>query len=431
MSKGSRKKTDQLNLFINSISIGYLTRKHTGALSFTYDQKWLDYEHSFPISRRFLLQPESYEGQEVQNYFDNLLPDDRLIRERIAANTKATSTHTFDLLTAIGRDCVGAIQFYPENEVPDTTPTIRGEPLSHSEIAELIRSLRTSPLGIDPNQDFRISLAGVQNKTALLYFDSKWLRPHGSTPTTHIFKPPLGEITHGPNLSLSVENEWICSKILESFSIPVARTEIALFNNVKALVVERFDRQWSGKKLFRLPQEDLCQALGFGPEKKYESDGGPGIISILNLLNESNQRDHDRRLFMKSQLIFWLLSAIDGHAKNFSLFIRRSGFVLTPLYDVMSAYPHIHPTKLPAQKIKMAMFVGKSRHNKVNEIMPRHWLQTSEQAKFSGMEELFHEVSSETSKVIEKVTQKLPRRFPTQVSEPLFEGMLSRIKNLK
>ena len=41
-------------------------------------------------------------------------------------------------------------------------------------------------------EDFRISIAGAQEKTAFLRHQGKWCRPIGSTPTTHIFKLPLG-----------------------------------------------------------------------------------------------------------------------------------------------------------------------------------------------------------------------------------------------
>lgn len=412
---------------MNGIAVGALDREHTGALSFTYDQKWLERENTFPISRRFLLRPEPYVGKPVRDYFDNLLPEDRRVRERIAAKTRAEGTQAFDLLSVVGRDCVGALQFFPEGQSPGSVQPVRGQPISEKEIAKLILSLRLNPLGINTEQDFRISLAGAQNKTALLRHKGRWIRPQGPTPTSHIIKPAIGLIEEGPDLSLSVENEWLCLKMVGELEIPAATAEMIDFDGIRTLVVERFDRKWSNDKLYRIPQEDMCQALGFGPEEKYQSEGGPGIGEILNLLNESDQRDTDRRLFMKSQLVFWLLAAIDGHAKNFSLFISPGGFVLAPLYDVMSADPHTDPKKFPAQKIKLAMAVGNSRHYKVNEILPRHWIQSAKSFKFAGIEELIVEVCQSATRVIETVARKLPRGFPARVSEPIFEAVSRRV----
>src|SRR5690606_7420199 len=157
---------------------------------------------------------------------------------------------------------------------------------------------------------FRISIAGAQEKTALLRLDSQWCRPQGATPTTHIFKLPLGLVGNlGFDMSESVENEWLCSRILHAYGLPVARTRVLQFEDMKVLTVERFDRAWwegkDGKRwLLRLPKEDMCQATGTPPHLKYESDGGPGIRTIMKLLATSSNPDHDRRIFFQAQVLF-------------------------------------------------------------------------------------------------------------------------------
>ncbi len=430
MAKSKRaRKAERLGVFMNGVAVGDLDRERSGALSFTYDPAWLERPRPLPISRKFPLQENPYTGQSVRDYFDNLLPDDRQVRERVAARAQAGGTQAFDILEAVGRDCVGALQFYPMGEDPGPVKTVKGRPISNPEIASLLRNLRVNPLGINREQDFRISLAGAQSKTALLQQEGKWFLPEGATPTTHILKPMIGQVPDGPDLSLSVENEWICLRLLKAFGLRAAQAEIANFEGIKVLAVARFDRSWVGKKLYRLPQEDLCQALGFGPEMKYESDHGPGIQDILSLLNESDERDQDRREFMKAQLVFWLIAAIDGHAKNFSLFIRPSGFALAPLYDVMSAEPHINPKTLPIQKVKLAMSVG-NKHYKVREILPRHWIQTAAKSRFDGIEVLMSEVAHATSNAIQAVSDELPKGFPSEVSDRIFHAMEARAKVL-
>src|SRR5207244_7954816 len=134
----------------------------------------------------------------------------------------------------------------------------------------------------------------------------------------------------------------LCARIVRAYGVPVADCSMETFRQQKTLVVERFDRALakSGGWYMRLPQEDFCQATATPSALKYESDGGPGIEKIMDLLFGSEQTAEDRRDFMRAQLVFWLLAAIDGHAKNFSIFLRAGGaYRLTPRYDILSAYP--------------------------------------------------------------------------------------------
>ncbi len=245
---------------------------------------------------------------------------------------------------------------------------------------------------------------------------------------------PIGFIEHqGLDLRDSCENEWLCSQIAAEFGFSVAPAEIFYFEDVKALAVDRFDRKLSERKdyLIRLPQEDCCQALGYSPNLKYQSDGGPGIKDIMSLLLGSALPDLNRQRFFRSQILFWLLAAIDGHAKNFSIFLERDGrFYLTPLYDVMSAYPLITNGSLQKQKIKMAMAMamalrGKRNHYRWNEIQRRHFASTAKNANYLAMEaeRLLEEMLSQVEKVIDKVSKRLASGFPMSVAEPIFNGM--------
>lgn len=424
------RAAERLSVFMNGLRVGTLEREYTGALSFTYAKTWLDRKQAIPISRQFLLTEKPFVGKLVRNYFDNLLPDDPRIRERIAVHSQANGTQVYDLLAAVGRDCVGALQFYPENVDVKPVGAVVGKLLDEAEIAEILRNLRINPLGMSSGVDFRISLAGAQSKTALLRKNGKWLLPEGSTPTTHILKPQIGKHPEGPDLSTSVENEWLCLQILREFGLEVAHVEVADFEDLRALVVERFDRKWEGDKLYRLPQEDICQALGLGSELKYEADGGPGIEKILYLLNESDRREKNRRDFFKSQLIFWLLANTDGHGKNFSLFIRsNNSFEMTPFYDVMSSQPYLSP-RYSSQKLKLSMAIGTNRHWKIQEIHSRHFRQTAAKAKFAEIESLIDSVRETVPKAVETVSRALPKDFPTAVSEPIFQAILERSKLL-
>ena len=281
------------------------------------------------------------------------------------------------------------------------------------------------------DDDLRISIAGAQEKTALLLHEGKWMKPRGATPTTHILKLPIGRHRdHDIDLTMSVENEWLCAQVLEAFGIKTATCWPAVFGKQKVLVVERFDRKLSrdGTWLMRLPQEDMCQARGLTSEMKYEKNGGPSVESIMDLLLGSSSAEADRAAFFKTQVIFWLLCAIDGHAKNFSIFLEpQGGYRLTPIYDVLSAYPVLGngPGLLQEKKAKMAMaLVGKNRHYKWSELQRRHLEST---AKACGVEvsgkTLIDDLITTTSGVITQVTAKLPVGFPELVAKPILDGL--------
>ncbi|HIJ87443.1 MAG TPA: type II toxin-antitoxin system HipA family toxin [Desulfuromonadales bacterium] len=417
-----------LNISINGEKVGSLSFSATGRMQLVYDPSWLASENSRPLSLSLPLGQHPLAGTAVEYFFDNLLPDNDAIRRRIQARFGAASDRCFDLLWHIGRDCVGALQLLPETEEPHGVMDISAEPLTDAEIAETLRNYQTMPLGMQKDSDFRISLAGAQEKTALLRLGNRWCRPHSATPTTHIFKLPIGQ-TPRIDLSDSVENEWLCHRFLKEYGIPVATADICFFDDVKTLVVERFDRRWSrdGTRIIRLPMEDMCQALGVPPVFKYEEDGGPGIRGIMDLLVGSETASADRRLFMKTQLLFWLLGAIDGHAKNFSIYLLpRGAYRLTPLYDVMSAWPIVARKELHQKQMKMAMSVdGKNKHYFWGEIIRRHWSCVSRKARFPDEEfdSIIQELADSMEDVIARVVASLPAGFPSAIVEPLVNGM--------
>lgn len=251
------------------------------------------------------------------------------------------------MLAKLGRDCVGAIQLLPEDELPAGIDEINGDPLTIADIARRLRAI-TAPNALGQHEhdaDLRLSIACAQEKTALSNHQEQWLLPKGSTPTTHILKLPLGLVGHmHADMRTSVENEWLCSKIMAAYGIPIAQCDIAHFEEQKVLVVKRFDRITSpdGRWLIRLPQEDMCQATGTSPLNKYQNEGGPGINEIMALLLGSTNTQQDRYHFFKTQLIFWVLAATDGHGKNFSIaHLPGSRYHATPIYDVLSAHPVI------------------------------------------------------------------------------------------
>ncbi|PLX67105.1 MAG: serine/threonine protein kinase [Denitrovibrio sp.] len=427
---GRKKQTQSLNIFMNNHLVGSLNRASSGKLELLYTDEWISSEQSRSISLSLPVVSKRHIGASVDSYFDNLLPDNENIRMRIQRRFKIQSSSSFDILAETGRDCVGALQLLPADSEPETIQQINAEPLDDKQIADMLKGYQRSPLGMGEDNDFRISIAGAQEKTALLFYNGKWCRPKGATPTSHIIKLPIGNITsNNIDLSESVENEWLCHLILKTFGIPIANAEIVTFEDMKVLAVERFDRKWidDEKWIIRLPQEDFCQAKGIPPAIKYESDGGPDIKDIMDTLLGSSNNEEDRFIFMKSVFLFWVMGAVDGHAKNFSIFLEAgNNYRLTPLYDVISIYPIIAKKQIHPSKVKMAMsVVGTKKKYLWERIHVDNWIRTADACNFSkeAMHEIINEMLSTIDDVIEKVKSQLPNDFPTHISEPIFRYM--------
>jgi serine/threonine-protein kinase HipA len=273
-----RSQTQRLDIWMNGLPVGYWEKAREGD-RLSYRDEWIEDEQGRPLSLSMPFTPGNlpYRGDVVSAFFDNLLPDSDAIRRRLAQRHRTGSTHAFDLLVALGRDCVGAIQLLPPDEQPTDLYDISGTPLSDPQVAQLLRNATAAaPLGqYDSGADLRLSIAGAQEKTALLRLDDQWIYPAGSTPTTHIFKLPLGLVGNmQADMRTSIENEWLCSKIVSAYGLPAANCEVATFEDQKALVVERFDRRLSSDAswIVRLPQEDMCQATGRPSHLKYQAD---------------------------------------------------------------------------------------------------------------------------------------------------------------
>ena len=448
---GRRSQTRTLKLWMNGEFVGTWSLLPHAAETLRYADSWVTSPQGRPLSLSLPFTPgnQPHRGDAVRTYFENLLPDSKDIRERVARKFQASSTDAFALLAEIGRDCVGALQVLPDDAPPDGVQEVHATPLDDAAVAQVLRNtLAPAVVGgreTTADKDFRISIAGAQEKTALLWYNDRWCLPHRATPTTHIFKLPLGLVGNLKfDMRDSVENEWLCSEILHAYGLPVARTKVLHFEDMKVLAVERFDRRWwtapdDKSWLIRLPQEDMCQATGTPPHLKYEPDGGPGVRAIMKLLATSTDSDRDRRTFFQAQLLFCMLCATDGHAKNFSLYLNAGGsYQLTPLYDVLSAYPVIGTgaNQLSPFKAKMAMAVrSKNPHWVMCDILRRHWLSVGVEHGVvapdgRGAEAVVDDLVVRTPGVVKTVRALLPTGFPMYVADPILNGLQNAAKKL-
>lgn len=430
--KGARRS--KTGVWYDRARVGTLIRATDGGISFTYAPSWLDSENAFPVASVLPLTQSDWRGDPVIAAFDNLLPDaEGELREKIAERIGSPGKDVFSLLSALGRDCVGALQFLPNEEEPDAQD-MEYRKISTEEMVADLKNLAAAPLALGEDDDFRISIAGAQEKTAYLNVEGDWAKPRGITPTSHIFKTPMG-IIPGPDeidLTESVENELFCMTLAKEVDLPTATVEKISLPEQVVLAVERFDRHWAGDVLKRLPQEDICQALGFPSSKKYQKSGGPGIQDIMELLRESDNPTADRETFFRAQIFFYLIGASDGHAKNFSLRLGRQGrFRLAPLYDILSIAPVVCAGRLQRKRYRLAMSIG--GHYGVDEIVPRHF---ENEGRASGLPknralELLSDMANRLGPAMEKTAKQLSYQVPQSVAEPIALDASVRISQIK
>lgn len=444
-----------LGVWINGRYVGAWQQVRGGRDRFQYDRAWISDPQGRALSLSLPMTSDAaITSPAVGYYFDNLLPDSQSIRDRLQARFGTRSANTFDLLEAIGRDCVGAVQLLPEGEEPKGWDTLDVQRLKPKDVEAILRAVPTAsaPLlnGTDKGDDFRISLAGAQEKTALTKIGRHWYKPAGSTPTTHILKLPLGLVGNRRlDLSHSVDNEWLCAALLKELGLPVANTDIGQFGDQRVLIVERFDRRWQNigdgnprapsfepperAWIARLPQEDFCQVTGRPHTAKYENEGGPSMHAILNELARAEQPASDQRRFLLSQLAFWLLAATDGHAKNFSIHHHRGGgFALTPLYDVLSTWPVVgkNGSQLDVYELKLAMAVrGKGAHYKLVEVQPRHFRSLADRYPDTDAWPAMIELAGRVEGALKAVEKRLPTKFAESVWTAIAKGALAQAKS--
>ncbi|WP_409190478.1 type II toxin-antitoxin system HipA family toxin [Bradyrhizobium sp. RDM4] len=359
--------TSELVALLDGREIGRVRNDARGRLTFVYDRDWREAEGAYPLSLSMPLAAEEHGPSAVQAFLWGLLPDNERVLERWARRFQVSARNVFALISHVGEDCAGAVQFVK----PDRLGALRSgaedkvEWLDETAIAKRLQTLRDDHAAWRlPRDTGQFSLAGAQPKTALLLQKDKWGIPSGRVPTTHILKPPTGHFDG------HAENEHICLILARNLGLPVADTQVMRFGKEIAIVIERYDRQFSGNEIVRVHQEDICQALSILPTMKYQNDGGPSPADVIELLRTySTDRVADVDTFVDALGFNWLIAGTDTHAKNYSLLLAGGPHVrLAPLYDIASILPY---DGIDLQQIKLAMKIGGDY--KLSQISLRDW----------------------------------------------------------
>lgn len=359
--------THELIAILDGQIIGRVTTDKRSRLKFTYDEKWRLATNAYPLSISMPLALTEHPHRIVEPFLWNLLPDNQNILDGWARKFQVSGRNAFALISAVGEDCAGAVQFVRPERVDAILKPARREIewLDEAEIADRLRLLREDQsawrLARDSGQ---FSLAGAQPKTAFLFENGRWGVPSGRVPTTHILKPP------SPHFHGHVENEHFCLELARAVGLPATDSRIMRFQDEIAIVIQRYDRVRTAAGVRRVHQEDTCQALGTPPTRKYQNEGGPGIGDIVQLLNTySSEVIQDVDTFLDAIAYNWVIAGTDAHAKNYGLLIGAQSRVrLAPLYDIASILPY---PDFDNQRIKLSMKIG--GEYRLREIGPRQW----------------------------------------------------------
>lgn len=340
--------TDSLSIWMDGIRVAEVERLKGGRLRLSYTEEALDhYELGVPLlSLRLPLVAMPYSHGVVRRFLEGLLPEGPA-RRTVAEHFDLKVSDTYALIRELGRDCAGALVVLRTGQpLPPQRPAQAATPISEAELAELVARLSTAPFGVDEN--FRISLAGVQQKLVLTRLpNGSWAKSDVGLPSTHILKPEIPELS---TKFSTVDNEFFCMRFARYLNLPVAAVETAVVNERRMIVVQRYDRIMEADgTVRRVHQEDFCQALSILPGEKYEEDGGPSLRMVARILNDYEGVAAMEAL-LRAVTVNVLIQNGDAHGKNFSVLHESPGVIrLAPLYDLMST--RIYGVKKLAMRI--------------------------------------------------------------------------------
>ncbi len=393
----------ELFVFLHGRRIGTLKRRTANGVEFRYD-------YDAPLDTSLSLSMPSaprklYSADKASPFFNGLLPDGPDARLRMARSFGSLDTSTYSLLDKGGLDCAGAVQVYREDALPERSGGL--VPVSDEYIGGRLRAMLGDDAGvIEPlEHDEHWSVSGAQRKMALRYDthggdthggdthggdthggeNGAWHVATGTEPTTHIIKPGIGRF---PGVSAGDQAlvEHVTMSAARALGLDAARTDYYEFDGTPAIIVERFDRyRDDAGALRRIHQEDMCQALGVDSTAKYETDGGPGLADVANVLWSTiaapSDAEADVARFAIMVAFNYLSESSDAHAKNYALmYDERADVYLAPMYDAASGAVASRPDG-SRQFPNAAMSIGSERA--FARVTGTDWMAAARGARFS------------------------------------------------
>jgi len=414
--------TKELIALLSEREIGRVVQDQRGKLKFTYDEAWREARGAYPLSLSMPLAASEHGHDVIDAFIWGLLPDNEFVLGKWAQKFQVSARNAFALISHVGEDCAGAVQFVRPERLDEVKAQGSGSVqwIDEKEIAARLKALRADHSAWRaPRDTGQFSLAGAQPKTALLYQRGKWGVPSGRMPTTQILKPPTGAFDG------HAENEHFCLSLARALGLPTASSSIMRFDDEVAIVVERYDRRITDKGVIRIHQEDMCQALGLPPTMKYENEGGPGIAAIAELLREySGAAKEDVNTFIDAIAFNWLIAGTDAHAKNYSVLIGAGGRArLAPFYDIASILPY---DEFDPMKLRLAMKLGGKY--RLRDINARQWEKQAEEVRLKS-DDVLGRIRTITESMPDAISATQHGMKKTGLMHPIIDRLAERLSS--
>jgi serine/threonine-protein kinase HipA len=475
----------ELIALLDGREAGTVVCRQNGKLMFKYSDSWRTAPGAYPLSLSMPLAAPEHSHAAIDAFLWGLLPDNETVLQSWGRRFHVSPRNAFSLISHVGKDCAGAVQFIAPDEYPDSGEAKQGiEWLTDSEVSARLHALKSDiSAGRWSKDQGQFSLAGAQPKTALLFDGNRWGVPYGRIPTTHIIKPAF-------HLDGHAHNEHVCIALARSIGLPAIKTEIRDFDGITAIIVERYDRvdtaglaastaaraavkaseaalhaasdnpnaaalsaeaaatsmqlaadtevmvNFSKKTpYYRVHQEDFCQSLGIHPMRKYQNQGGPGPSRIIEMLRahstppartksatNRNPQEEDIAAFIGALIFNWIIAGTDAHAKNYSVLIGGKGTVrLAPFYDIASVFGY---DDIDPKKAKLAMKIGNKYD--LDEIGQAQW------KKFAANEKIdpsavIDEIRTMCLEIPDALSEEIKKMRSAGVDHPVLEKISGRI----
>ena len=398
-------------VYINNNYVGILSKNDKGEICFQYDKKAKN-----QLSLSLPIREEIYLNKDCNGFFNGLLPESEHVRIAIGKKYGINPKNDFSMLSAIGYDCAGAVAFFEEK--PKNLKEyyeIKGNLLSEDELEKYIKELPTKPLAL--GSDKRLSLAGAQDKTAVVVINDKIAIPDDNVPSTHILKPAIS------GLKESIENEYICLKVAENLGIEIPNIKIGKANNTNYFLIKRYDREVIDGKIKRIHQEDFCQASNIPSAYKYQSEGGVEFKRCIEILKMTTRPAVSIKQFVELMIFNYLIGNNDAHGKNFSILHYDNGeIVFAPAYDILCTCVY------PELSSKMAMKIG--GYYESEKIYPRHFERMAKDIGISYTQ--VKKILINQCKILPDIVKETSQTFENTVGNDIFNIVLKTCtRNLK
>lgn len=115
------------------------------------------------------------------------------------------------------------------------------------------------------------------------------------------------------------------------------------------------------------------------------------------------------------------------------MYLTNSSAGAMSIYDVLSAQPSLDAKQIQRKAFKLTMSVGKNRHFRMDEILPRHFIQSAEISGVGAsiVRSIFADLVEKFGTVFADVKKALPKGFPEELTKSIEAAAEQRIGLLR